>query len=520
MNLLEAVQLALPKLIPATAPAEGAPAADAVGDEGGGGAERDARLVFTKGDDTCVTARPSTGGKSVQESLEGSEKSTGIARLVTKSSMSTRGPYRSHFVEKLKDSEALHLPTDAFRRRLLKVVQSGVFETLSGIVIVVYTLILFLHLQFSGLDLDPENGAGAVGESTMFTVLSHAFNVIFIIELLLKLVVYRASFFLSRFNVFDLVIVIITSFDLYVLSQIGNSIDHMPLMRTICMLRLGRVLRILRTLELFGQLRVLMHSIILSFVSTFWSLLILFVFLLVGSLFLTQQLQEYISDASNDFDTRVWVYRYYGTSMKAAYTFFELTFSGCWPTYARRLTEKVSPWWALFFLLYVIFVIFTLIRIIYALLLKDTLEAAASDAEQVVRIKMREQKSLVQKLSELFSEADVSGDGFLSKEEFAKILDYPKVQVWMSTLGLDTRDTEALFQILDDGFDNTADGMVSWEEFSQGIMRMKGHAREQDLICSIRDTHRILKHLETLRCEVAKLAAKNGKEDTEADVFV
>eukprot|EP00418_Pyrodinium_bahamense_P023839 CAMPEP_0179132258 /NCGR_PEP_ID=MMETSP0796-20121207/62854_1 /TAXON_ID=73915 /ORGANISM="Pyrodinium bahamense, Strain pbaha01" /LENGTH=52 /DNA_ID=CAMNT_0020831197 /DNA_START=1 /DNA_END=155 /DNA_ORIENTATION=+ len=51
---------------------------------------------------------------------------------------------------------------------------------------------------------------------------------------------------------------------------------------------------------------------------------------------------------------------------------FEATFSGCWPTYARPLIERVSVWYAAFFILYVTIVVFSTVRIVSALFLRDT----------------------------------------------------------------------------------------------------------------------------------------------------
>mmetsp|Transcript_107102 Transcript_107102/g.335718 ORF Transcript_107102/g.335718 Transcript_107102/m.335718 type:complete len:192 (-) Transcript_107102:63-638(-) len=180
-----------------------------------------------------------------------------------------------------------------------------------------------------------------------------------------------------------------------------------------------------------------------------------------------------------------------------------MTFSGCWPAYARPLIEKVSPWFCCFFALYVTLVIFTLIRIIYALLIKDTMQAAANDAEQVVRERARETKALVDKLTQLFTAADTSGDGYLSQGEFDVILSYPNVRTWMGALGMDVQDSDTLFAVLAEGA--SSHRKISYEEFIQGILRLKGHARDQDLLCTMRDTRRILKHCESMQLELSHL---------------
>jgi len=268
---------------------------------------------------------------------------------------------------------------------------------------------------------------------------------------------------------------------------------------------LARILRIIRTMETFQKLRVLMHTIILSFLSIFWSMMILFIFMVVGALFMTQLLQEFIVDRSYEDEIRIWMSRYYGSSLSSLYTVFEMTFSGGWPNYARRLVEEVSPWFCIFFVLYVTLVVFTLVRIIFALLIRDTMQAATNEACQVAREKASEKTALIEKLRELFRAADTSGDGFLSREEFDRIVTSRKVQEWMSSLGMDVHDHEDLFGILTE--DEPSEKGVSWEEFVHGIMRMKGSAREQDVLCNMRDIRRILKHCQALRSEVSSLAA-------------
>merc|ERR1719346_239900 len=104
----------------------------------------------------------------------------------------------------------------------------------------------------------------------------------------------------------------------------------------------------------------------------------------MASLFLCQLLQEYIENTENDYEMRLWVYRYYGTSSSALYTMFEVTLSGCWPTYVRPVIEQVSVFYAIFFVLYVSLVVFAVIRVITALFLRETLRAAEADTFMVM----------------------------------------------------------------------------------------------------------------------------------------
>eukprot|EP00438_Fugacium_kawagutii_P033210 Skav210555 [mRNA] locus=scaffold2699:59613:65460:- [translate_table: standard] len=66
------------------------------------------------------------------------------------------------------------------------------------------------------------------------------------------------------------------------------------------------------------------------------------------------------------------------------YTLYEITFAGNWPTNARPVLDKVSQFFVIFYLLYVTIIVFAVIRVISAIFLKDTLDEANNDAQQLV----------------------------------------------------------------------------------------------------------------------------------------
>merc|ERR1719199_36176 len=101
----------------------------------------------------------------------------------------------------------------------------------------------------------------------------------------------------------------------------------------------------------------------------------------MGGLFLCSILKSTIQDAAVDHSLRMWLYRYYGSSLRAIYTLFEVTLAGCWPNYFRRLIEDVNGWYAVFAVVYITIVVFAIIRIITALFLKKTLTVAGHDQD-------------------------------------------------------------------------------------------------------------------------------------------
>jgi len=417
---------------------------------------------------------------------------------------STRSSTRSN--SKLTRQTTFSLPPGTPRIRLHTLLK-GRLSFVVGILILLSTTLTFVELQVYGCETAPEPGeALAPPEHSLFFEASmHAFTIFFLLELLLRLYVYQMDFFRSFFNLMDAIIVVLACVDAWVLHYVQADFLNMTFIRLLRFVRIARALRVMRTLSLFQNLRVLLNTIYMSLTSLFWSMLVLFVFMLASSLFLSQMLQDFIRNEQAEYSTRVWVARYYGTSARALWTMFELTLSGCWPEFARTIIEKVHPGYAVFFSLYVTGVVFAMIRIISALFLKDTLTSTANDDELMCSERSKEINAFKAKLAALFNDADHSEDGYLDRTELEWLLEHPNVKVWMSALGLDVRNAMELFELLDDG-----DGYVSQFEFLDGITRLRGSARSQDLFILMRTTQSILDQCDSLRSSNQSLHAALG----------
>jgi len=236
-------------------------------------------------------------------------------------------------------------------------------------------------------------------------------------------------------------------------------------------------LRVLQSVKVFHKLKMLVNTVGASFLALFWSIVLLGIVMIMAALFLCQSCSSAVDDEAIPLDKRIWIYKMYGTSARSWWSVFELTFSGGWPNYARPLVEDVSSSFAVFFFVYIIVVVFAMFRIITALFLRDTLAFASRDAEAAVQEKMRQKESYASKLLDFFDAADTSKDGFLTLNEFQAILEEDAVKTWMSIMEVDVHDAEHLFNILDNG-----DGLVTPDEFVQGILRLKGQARSQDVL--------------------------------------
>merc|ERR1719231_605241 len=134
---------------------------------------------------------------------------------------------------------------------------------------------------------------------------------------------------------------------------------------------------------------------------------------------MTQNLYTTIIDQSYSADLRQQVYDSWGRLSFSMLTMFEITMApGAWGKIGRILIFKVSWAYALFFIPYGWIVSFTIIRVITALFLKQTLAAAAVDPEQAMMEKKKKKIRELKHLRALFAHADRDGGGTLSMDEF------------------------------------------------------------------------------------------------------
>lgn len=330
-------------------------------------------------------------------------------------------------------------------------------------------------------------------DSAVFPVLEHVFTWIFAAELALRAHATRCRYFTKLVNIGDTLLVILPIVDLYILSPLAGMSANIDILRLLRLGKLARAVRLMRTLKLFRGLRLLVQACSSFLPSLAWSMALLGICMMMGSLVMSNLLQDFITDSEKPMEARLWVWTYYGTAYRAMYTMYEITFAGNWPTRARPLLEDVDHRYAIFFIIYVTFIVFAVIRIITAVFLRETLEAANNDAELMVQERLLQNARYVKKLEGIFAAMDDSGDGVLSEDEMTQLLMDQRVQAYLQSLDLDVAEGQALFQLLQNG-----EGMVTYEDFIDGILRCKGPARAIDQICLQCDVKSVADSLRTL----------------------
>ncbi|CAK9013229.1 unnamed protein product [Durusdinium trenchii] len=349
---------------------------------------------------------------------------------------------------------------------------SRYIDMIAGILVLLNSMVMMLELEMEGRAVGFILGheATAIGISGLgdgstwsladveptFQVLDTAFVYIFLLELLLRILAEGRQFFRDCANWFDTVLVIVGLVDVWIIVPFasgGGTSDpqNIMMMRLFRAVKCLRAIRMVRTFRLFRGLNLLVKACQCFLPSLGWSMVLLVVFMSMGTLIMGNLLRDFIMDSSKSLEDRVWIWNRYGAAYRAMWTLYEVTFAGNWPTNARPVLERVSHSYVFFFIVYITIIVFAVIRVISAIFLKDTLDAAQNDAEALVVDRLSKKASYVRKLEQIFKAIDNTSDGMVTEEKLSTILANPMVVAYFQTLDVDVMDSTALFHLIDNG---------------------------------------------------------------------
>ena len=176
-----------------------------------------------------------------------------------------------------------------------------------------------------------------------FRVLEYVYLAIFTIEACMKLLAYGYLYFLDGWNIFDLLIIIVSFIP---------STANISSLRT---LRMFKAFRSFKLAEKIPKLRVIIDSVMASGQSLFWIFVIIAIFFYIYALI-------GVAMFGNEFPSK------FGTLAKALYSLFVvMTLEGLASQYARPIGE-VYPWSQLYFVTFAIIASYMLMNFIVGII--------------------------------------------------------------------------------------------------------------------------------------------------------
>ncbi len=248
----------------------------------------------------------------------------------------------------------------------------------SSITTVVITVLILINAIILGLETDLYF-ASQFGDALNWV--DKFILVLFSVELLIKLYVYRLKFFYSGWNVFDLTIVIIA---------------WLPTSGALTVLRALRILRVLRLISVVPQLRRVVSAIgysIPGMVSV------------VGVLGLIFYVASVLATKLFGIHPDPYMQEWFGSIGASAYTLFQIMTLESWSMGVVRPTMEIFPWAWAFFIPFIIITSFAVLNFFIGIIV-DSMQVAQTQDETEneldnADITMKEYKLLKKQLDDL-----------------------------------------------------------------------------------------------------------------------
>jgi voltage-gated sodium channel len=174
---------------------------------------------------------------------------------------------------------------------------------------------------------------------------------IFVVELVLKLLVYRLRFFRDGWNIFDFVIV---------------AVSLVPAAQSLSVLR---ILRILRVVSVAPRLRRVVEGFITALPGMASVFLLMGIIFYIGSVISTQLF-------STDFP------KWFGSLAQSAYSLFQIMTLESWSMGIVRPVMEVYPYAWAFFVPFIMVTTFAVVNLLVGLIVNSMQDAHSEEADQ------------------------------------------------------------------------------------------------------------------------------------------
>mmetsp|Transcript_68941 Transcript_68941/g.165453 ORF Transcript_68941/g.165453 Transcript_68941/m.165453 type:complete len:702 (-) Transcript_68941:64-2169(-) len=360
---------------------------------------------------------------------------------------------------------------------------------------VISCCLIISHLVYVGIEVETsvKHAKRGAAEPRWIFVGDLTFAALFAAELIVRFLLERSEFCTGADRMWNL-------FDLLVLSvqavETVFTIFRVSFLRVIRVLRVLRAARVLRTVKYCPELRIMVISIISTLPSLFWAFALMFLFLYVAGIGFMQIAEYHIRDDAQALDRDNENYQdlleYFGSLRACTVTLFMAISGGDdWARFSEPL-RHYSEAYTFVFIIYVSFMLFGVLNVLTAIFVESASHIAAIDQDVAIQEQLRKDRSTIDRIKQMFYEADADNSGLLSLDELETLLVDPKYIWAMRLIGVDVSEARGLFLLLDINESNA----VSIDEFVTGMMRLKGQAKGVDVATLIYENKRMYSHFQ------------------------
>jgi len=259
-----------------------------------------------------------------------------------------------------------------------------------------------------------------------------------------------------------------------------SSWPQVSAIRALRALRVIRLLRALRVLRFFSQLRVMIRSIMHSVKPLIWATLVLVFMWFLFGMMMTQGTIDFLQEEGSwDHASTRELRDRFGTPSKSALSLFQAMAGGVDWGELYNVLDPLGFHFQFILLFFVLFAVFGAANVMTGIFVEIAKQWAHNDRDMQVQEELNKRVFYLRAMEELFSELDPDNTGILTLKDFQDLLMNDKrILHTFHALQLELMDVRTLFLLLD----RDRKGFINVEEFLLGVLRLRGDAKQMDVM--------------------------------------
>jgi Ca2+-binding EF-hand superfamily protein len=349
--------------------------------------------------------------------------------------------------------------------------------------------VILLNCVLIGLQANEKNMMNRI----WYEVVEYLFSFIFVVEWIIRVMVNGWLWLTTVWNLGDTFIVWsgVAALSIpYIYPDLGVQI--LRKFSALRALRLVRLAQAVRFFPSFKEMWLLLRGLIESFRTLLWTLLIIMVVLYVFAIASVELIGKH-----DDFQKDPYIQERFGTLNDSMFSLFQVMTLDTWADAIVRPLMVKQPYLCLYFIFFITVSVFVLMNLITAVIVENAFSIAKDDEEMKAKQVEKRNQDEIKGLAIMFKDLDEDQSGELNKREFENALTKPKFLNKLKMLDMKEEDCMEVWDLLDDG-----DGLLTVEEFTNGLRRMKAGARSKDILDMLKRLKNSLAQAESLQHDV------------------
>jgi len=389
-------------------------------------------------------------------------------------------------------------PRSPCQNCLMPFVTSSVFEGICATVIIANAITIGIAAHYSIVQAIDTSYQTPLAMQRFLNVVGYVFVTFYTSEAMLKIFVFRLRYFVGtewKWNCFDFVLVL-TAFSEIVADVLdfGYGGSNMTWMRLLRLMKMLKMLRVVRVMRFFRELRMMLSSIIGSFGTLLWSILMLSLLTYIFGLCFLNAVTGYLEDTPRQEiseETMSLINDYWSSVFQSTVTLYMAVTGGSdWEPLAKPI-RQTGDFYYMLFLFYIAFSAVAVLNVLTGMFVDTAMKVADVDEGNVHEEVMEKEAPFIDNFRQFLNKKDIAGHNTVAWEDIRRNINHPAVKAFVKALELDNADMKRVYSMLkakSDAYDNK----VEIDEFIAACSKVKGDQKGIGMLSLMSDTRRYM----------------------------